>query len=173
MNPRTWRITTWWGKLIFAFGTMFVVPRVFAWLVLDVRIPGLVWVVISLLYPFAILLLGARIFRGKGEPVGARRPWWQMTARQKLSRRLGIFFAVLTALAVGVLVFSFYHPRNVASRLEVILWIFYAGFPGFLYLNSALRLPPGPEAHRIPDANHLLTDPNRPVPEARCGLRRG
>ena len=73
-----------------------------------------------------------------------------MTARQKLSRRLWIFLAVLTALGVGVLVFSFFHPEDVASRLEVILWIFYAGFPGFLYLNSALRLPPDSKRTELP-----------------------
>jgi hypothetical protein len=123
---------------------------VFVWVAFYTGIPGQVWLVASFLYLFAVLLLGARIFRGKGEPVGARRPWWQMTARQRLSRRLGIFFAVLTALSVGVLVFSFGHPLSRGSRPELILWILCAGVPCFLYLNSAVRLPPDPKRAKIP-----------------------
>lgn len=150
MNPRTWRITTWWGKAIYVIGTVFVVPRAFAWVSLFRGIPGLIFLVISLLYPFAILLFGARIFRGKGEPIEARRPWWQMTARQKLSRRLGIFFAVLTALSLGVLIFSISHPITRVSLLDVLLWILFAGLPCFLYLNSAVRLPPDPKGAKVP-----------------------
>ena len=55
------------------------------------------------------------IFRGRDEPVEPPRAWWRMTAWPTLSRRLGILFAVLTA--VGVVGVALARWRAFAARL--------------------------------------------------------
>ena len=146
MNPRTWRITTWWGKLIYIFGAWFVAVRVLDLLFGLLGVAGLTSSLIFLIYDFAVLFIGARIFRGKGEPVAAPRPWWQMTARQKLSSNLGSWLAVLTTLTVVGLVISFVTHLG-PSNLDIVLLVLYFGVPAYLYLNSAARL----KSERKPD----------------------
>jgi hypothetical protein len=41
------------------------------------------------------ILLGARVFRGRGEAIEPPRRWWRMTARPTLSWVLGILFLAL------------------------------------------------------------------------------
>ncbi len=138
MNPRTWRITTWWGKLIYVFGAWFVAVRALDVLFGLIGVGGLASSVLFLVYDFAVLLIGARIFRGKREPVAPTRPWWQMTARQKLSNNLGSWLAVLTTLAVVGLVISFF--TGLGPKLDIVVLVVYVGVPAYLYLNSAARL---------------------------------
>ena len=151
MNPRTWRITTWWGKLIYVFAAWFVAVRVIDLLFGVLGVTGLGATVFFLVYDFAVLLVGARIFRGKGEPVAASRPWWQMTARKKLSNNLGSWLAVVTTLAVAALVISFFSPFG-SSKSDLVLLVLYFGVPTYLYLNSAARLQSAPK----PDADTPL-----------------
>ncbi|RXZ72279.1 hypothetical protein [Agromyces albus] len=94
---------------------------------------------------FGALLLGARIFRGRGEEVEPPRAWWRMTARPTLSRRLGILFVVLSLLGAVSLVLEVtgvYAPLPltgddmVASSRGIVELAIVA----YLYLNSAVRL---------------------------------
>lgn len=69
------------------------------------------------------------------------RPWWQMTARPKLSRNLGVLFAVVTAsviLGLALELAGVTEPalNPVASVFGLIEFAALA----FLYLNSAVRL---------------------------------
>ena len=156
MHPRTWRITSWWGKLLYVFGALFVAGRSLAWLFGLLGVPALVWVVIAVVFDLAILVIGARIFRGKGEPAAPPRPWWQMTARKKLSRRLGITFVVFTGWLVLWLVLTFVLGRSLHySIVEIVSDFVYVAVPAFLYLNSAARLKPEPKPDQFTPVVHF------------------
>jgi uncharacterized SAM-binding protein YcdF (DUF218 family) len=93
------------------------------------------------------LLLGARLFRGGDEAIVPARPWWRMTARPTLSRRLGILFAVLAASVVVVLILTAVGayetlpqtPTGETIAIYVTNALENAAF-AYLYLNSAVRL---------------------------------
>lgn len=151
MHTRTWRITSWWGKLLYVFCTWFVAGRLLLWLFDLLGGPAQAWSVISVVFDLAILVIGARIFRGKGEPIAPPRPWWQMTARKNLSRRLGITFVVFTGLLVLWLVLSLVLGRSLHySSNEIASDFVYVVVPAFLYLNSAARLKPEPKPEQFP-----------------------
>ncbi len=82
-----WRITTWWGKLIYVLCAYLVAGRIIGWLMQGLHLPEPAVSIIGFATNVATLLIGARIFRGKGEPVAPPRPWWQMTARRKQTSR--------------------------------------------------------------------------------------
>jgi hypothetical protein len=84
------RIVSWYFKLAYVVGASLVGFPVFA-LFNILRLP-LVGNLASTAVTLAGIVLGARVFRGRDEPVTPRRPWWQMTARPLLSRVLGIIF---------------------------------------------------------------------------------
>ncbi|NEN05829.1 hypothetical protein G3T36_08080 [Diaminobutyricibacter tongyongensis] len=136
------RITTWWGKLLYVFGFWLVFSSLIGGALLNwtgIDDPG--YQIYSLITVLGAYLIGARIFRGRGENPALPRPWWQMTARPKLSRRLGIVFVVLTALSVIMLVVDLlrvgpgpFAPVNDAFSVIV------SGILAYLYLNSAARL---------------------------------
>ncbi|MEO7018132.1 MAG: hypothetical protein ABI067_16590 [Leifsonia sp.] len=105
------------------------------------------WVIVSLFLSLAACLAGARMFRGKDEPVDPPRQWWRMTSRPTLARRLGILFLVLAvARVISALatVFGWFGPSRSESAdwtlLSEILDVIQLGFLAFLYLNSAVRL---------------------------------
>ncbi len=149
MNPRTWRITSWWGKLIFAFGALFIGGPLLGRLLDVLGVAALLSFLILGIFDVGILLLGARIFRGKYEPVAPARPWWQMTARKKLSSNLGSWLAVVTALMAVGLVLSFFTTIGY-SPLQTAIVVLYFGIPAHLYLNSAARLEPEPKPEQLP-----------------------
>lgn len=63
----------------------------------------------------AIILLGARIFRGAGEELDSPRPTWQMTSRPTMSRRFGKIarvLAILTAIDIPLLYLNELVPRD-------------------------------------------------------------
>ena len=155
MNPRAWRITTWWGKLIYVFGAWFVAGRVLQSLWGLAGVSGGASLALISIFDIGVLLIGARIFRGKGEPIVPRRPWWQMTARKKLSRRLGIWLTVFTVLLVGSFVLSFFHPVRGSSHLDIIVSVLSCGIPAYLYLNSAAHLTAEPKPDQFPMMVHL------------------
>ncbi|GAA1448282.1 hypothetical protein [Leifsonia poae] len=74
-----------------------------------------------------------RVFRGAGEPVAPRRPWWRMTARPALSGVLGLAYG-LVALVNLVLSFAGFGSASgfVSILVEAVLAV--------LFLNSAKRL---------------------------------
>ncbi|GAA1751147.1 hypothetical protein [Agromyces humatus] len=83
-------------------------------------------------------VLGARLFRGAGEAVAPKRPWWRMTAWPTLSKNLGILFAFM---AVS---FVFLAVRAVGAAqvptVDPIIGALQFAVLAFLYLNSAVRL---------------------------------
>ncbi|AMM20102.1 hypothetical protein AX769_07895 [Frondihabitans sp. PAMC 28766] len=102
------------------------------------RTPELVVQIITGLLHLALLLYAARIFRGRYEEVEPPRLWWQMTARAKLSRRLGILasFGVLFAIVAFVVSF-FVPPRDSVSDGIALVD---DAIRAYLYLGSAVRL---------------------------------
>jgi hypothetical protein len=103
-------------------------------------------VLTSAVTDFGALLLGARIFRGRGEAVEPPRAWWRMTARPTLSRRLGILFVVLSLLGAVSLVLEatgIYAPLPALTGDDVVVYarvILEYAVIAYLYLNSAARL---------------------------------
>jgi len=146
MQPRALRITTWWGKLLYVFGAWFVAGRLLWWMFASIGTPQSNSLVILVPFDLALLVVGARIFRGSGEPVAPPRPWWKMTARRKLSTVLGIIFAVSAAWLTLWLVLSFALGRAVHNSIaEIVSTFVYVLVPAFLYLNSAARLKSEPK----------------------------
>ncbi len=102
------------------------------------------------------ILLGARIFRGRGEPVQPPRRWWRMTARPRLSWVLGILFLVLSVSgAIGLVLGAFgvgdTIPASAGGVASTVIVVLESGVIAALYLNSAVRLrrlgvpPPEPK----------------------------
>jgi hypothetical protein len=139
------RITRWHAKLIFVVSVMaggFVIGRVMT----AAGVWPYVASVTNSIILLAGLLLGARIFRGRGEAIEPARPWWQLTARPTLSRRLGIVsavgagFALISGVlaAVGVPVFA--DESRVDSVLVYFDSLVFYGVVAFLYFTSAAHL---------------------------------
>jgi uncharacterized membrane protein YfcA len=139
MQLRPWRITSWWGKLSYALIAMFGVGSGLTWLLGVLGLTAIASLVVSGLFDIVVLLVGARIFRGRGEPVAPPRPWWQMTARQKLSSNLGSWLAVVTGVMAVCFVLSLFDPAR-TYLAESALLVLYFAIPTYLYLNSAARL---------------------------------
>lgn len=139
------RIVRWEFKALYVVGVI-LLGWVIAGLLRAVGAAEIGVVLISAVIDFGVLLLGARIFRGRGEAVEPPRAWWRMTARPTLSRRLGILFVVLSLFNVAAVVFTatgVYAPVPELGGADVFVYSFgileYAAI-GYLYLNSAIRL---------------------------------
>ncbi len=99
-------------------------------------------------------VLGARVFRGAGEAVAPRRPWWRMTAWPTLSRNLGVLFAFMAVSFVFLAVRAAQAAVPIYSVLDSTIGALQFSVLAFLYLNSAIRLTRGgiskPERFRPP-----------------------
>ena len=101
-------------------------------------------------YDVAIILFGARVFRGAGEQVDAPRVSWRMTSRPTMSRRFGKVarvLAVLTVVFIPILYLSELVPREHPLRpltpwdgITLGLSALEFAVIAFLYLRSARRL---------------------------------
>jgi membrane protease YdiL (CAAX protease family) len=140
------RIIRWKLKLAYAFAAIVVIFAIGALLrALDVA--AIAVLLLGTLLDFAALFFGARVFRGRGEAIEPRRPWWRMTARPTLSRRLGILFLVVAVYALVSLVLTASGVAALrptaddgASVSLQVLGVLENGGIAFLYLNSAARL---------------------------------
>jgi hypothetical protein len=140
------RIVRWELKLVSVVGAMvagFAIP----WLLRALGTMELPVIVIGFFFDLAAILLGARVFRGRGEAIDPPRPWWRMTARPTLSRRLGILFLVLTVwTAVGTILATIGVPSpgsmvaDGAAVVAGLIGVLEFGGIAALYLNSAVRL---------------------------------
>ena len=149
------RIIRWELKLLYVIGAIGV-GFVLAGLLRAWGMQETVALLTTSAFDVAALLLGARLFRGRGEAIEPPRQWWRMTARPTLSRRLGILFVVLAAGSVVVLILTaagVYGPLPQTSPGDAIAMYITAvleyGTFAYLYLNSAVRLkragaPPKP-----------------------------
>ena len=154
------RITRWQGKLLFVLGVLLV-----GWIVGGVLramgAPYLAQIIAGAITDVVGLLLGARIFRGRGEPVGPPRAWWQMTARPPLSRRLGVLFLVLTVMSVAAMFIDVVAPSAAGPATDVpvvIVGTLEFAAIAWLYLNSAARLrrlPVPPKEPRFRPTIHV------------------
>lgn len=140
------RIVRWELKLAYVVAAIVMIFAITALLgALDVA--EMAVFLLGTLLDFTALLFGARVFRGRGEAIEPPRPWWRMTARPTLSRRLGILFLVLALVALAGLVLAAFGmpepgptvPIGFPGFVELLVLLQYGGF-AFLYLNSAIRL---------------------------------
>ncbi|MBT2518414.1 hypothetical protein J7E29_13285 [Streptomyces sp. ISL-90] len=139
------RTVRWEFKALYVVGVI-LLGWVIAGLLRMSGLAGIGVVLISAVIDFGVLLLGARIFRGRGEAVEPPRAWWRMTARPAWSRRLGILFVVLSLCNVATVVFTatgVSAPVPDLGGADVFVYSFaiveYA-VVAYLYLNSAIRL---------------------------------
>jgi|GEM_PF-1005767 len=94
----------------------------------------------------ALFVVGARLFRGQDELRDPPRPWWRMTARATLSRRLGVLFAVLAgAMALSGLGLMLPRPpgRPPVAPIDVVTvttTVLTYGAVAVLYIISGRRL---------------------------------
>jgi hypothetical protein len=155
------RIIRWQLKLVYVVGAIVMSWAIVA-LLRALATPEILELLITLVFDVAALLFGARVFRGRGEAIEPPRPWWRMTARPTLSRRLGVLFFVLGAgslLAIILTAVGAYEPIPPASMSDsiaiyVTTALEYGAF-AYLYLNSTVRLtrlgvPPKPP--KVPKA---------------------
>jgi hypothetical protein len=136
------RIVRWELKLAYAAGA-WIIGSPIAWLLAWFGAPDAVLVLAGSVVTLAGFVVGARIFRGRGEPIEPPRPWWRMTARPTLSRRLGILFAVLAALSVMTLLLraaGVSAAPGSTGPFETVVVTIETGILAYLYLNSATRL---------------------------------
>ncbi len=143
------RIRRWYVKLLFVVG---VWATGLIWIPLDaLGVPDIAVSILTTTVSLGGILYGARVFRGKGEPDEPARPWWQMTARRRLSRVIGSLATIASVASVVTLVGVALGWESAVRSVErltlsesIISALFYATV-AFLYLNSAARLPkPGP-----------------------------
>lgn len=134
------RITRWELKLVYVISAWLVtgIPAwILFWLGANATFVNLLNVALSL----TAVLFGARVFRGRGEPVKPERPWWQMTAWPKLSRRLGTLFTAFAMILVLNTTLEIAGVVQPAVSLDVaIINVIQLAALAYLYLNSAVRL---------------------------------
>lgn len=148
------RITKWYVKLAYVVAA-WLVGFPFIALFNAMKSPSWVGNMADSLLTIGAVVLGARLFRGRGEPVEPRRPWWKFTAWARLSRVLGIVFACIVVSTVITIVAAALGVERSVQSIEritlagtVINGVFFL-ILAFLYLNSASRMkwmvPPGRE----------------------------
>ena len=138
------RIVRWELKTLYIV-VAWIVGFVVAGLLRSLGSPTVVLESANALTTFVPFALAVRIFRGRDEPVEPPRAWWRMTAWPTLSRRLGILFAVLTAVGVvGVALLLAGVPGAVAPAqggvAVSVSSTLQFGVLAFLYLDSAIRM---------------------------------
>ena len=109
------------------------------------ELPDVVVGVVTLAIDLTAILLGARVFRGRGEAIEPPRRWWRMTARPTLSWVLGILFlalwvAGLLGVASDTLGVGGATPMAADDLALTIVVMIEYGVIAALYLNSAVRL---------------------------------
>ena len=88
------RIVRWELKAAYVVAA-YLVGFAIASLLRATELPDVVVGVVTSVVDLTAILLGARVFRGRGEAIEPPRRWWRMTARPTLSWVLGILFLAL------------------------------------------------------------------------------
>ena len=99
------RITSVPGKFAFA-ATWWVGGAAIGQLFNLLSVPDSAWVPFITSWDLAFLIVGAQIFRARGEAIESVRPWWQATGRPRASRVLGKFTAIGSALQLVAVVLT-------------------------------------------------------------------
>ena len=137
------RITAWYVKLAYIIGVSLTWLPILA-LMNAAGTPRLAESVANAILTLGGILLGARLFRGRGELIAPPRPWWRMTSRPRLSRIVGglAVAGVVSSLSLFVTA-ALGLDTQTLERLTIgdtiTVAILYAVI-AFLYLNSAVRL---------------------------------
>jgi hypothetical protein len=129
---RPWRITAWWVKTLFVVTAVVVLwplDAVLRWISLPVELVAFLSVVVS----WIAILIGARVFRVRGESAEPR-PWWQFTGRPRLSFVVG--WACIAVMAVYVITAP---ESELTLGEDVISFLAYAVI-GAAYFTSGVRL---------------------------------
>jgi hypothetical protein len=126
------RKTRW--KLAYCAAALFaivVLNRVFDRL----GLPEIVHEAASSALFLAVFLIGARSFRGEGEPVLQPRRWWRTTARPRAGLTLSVLFLAGVLIAV---VSALTRPaaQSITNAGSAITYAVLAG----AYVNSSIRL---------------------------------
>ena len=138
------RIVRWELKAAYVVAA-YLVGFAIASLLRAVELPDVVVGLVTAAVDLTAILLGARVFRGRGEAVEPPRRWWRMTARPTLSWVLGILFLALWIAGVLGVAFDTLGVGGAAPMaaddlaLTIVVMIEY-GMIAALYLNSAVRL---------------------------------
>jgi hypothetical protein len=149
------RIVRWYSKFLYVVGALLVGHAVDA--LLDaLHTPGLVSGLLNAAVTLASVILGARLFRGRDEPVEPPRAWWRMTARPRLSRVLGIIAAIDSASIVLISISAALGGERSVQLLDRLTYeeaainAVLGAIIAFLYLNSAVRQGKLPVSAREP-----------------------
>jgi len=149
------RITRWYFKVLYVVGAWLVgFPAQSLLTALDA--PALVGSLLITAITLASVIVGARLFRGRGEPVAPRRPWWKVTARPLLSRVLGLIFTLSLASTLLLVITATLGVAQSAQSLgrmtilDTTTSAVLSAALAFLYLNSAARLAKMPVPIREP-----------------------
>ena len=138
------RIVRWELKAAYVVAA-YLLGFAIASLVRATELPDVVVGVVTSVVDLTAILLGARVFRGRGEAIESPRRWWRMTARPTLSWVLGILFLALWIAGLLGVAFDTLGVGGAAPMaaddlaLTIVVMIEY-GVIGALYLNSAVRL---------------------------------
>jgi hypothetical protein len=138
------RIVCWELKLAYVVGAL-VLGFVIVSLLALTRLPDPIIGMVRFGIDLTAVLLGARTFRGRGEPIEPPRAPWRMTARPRLSQVLGILFAVLfVGGALGMLFDALgvaSGPAGTAGTIAGnVIALVELALIAALYLRSAVRL---------------------------------
>ena len=155
------RITTVPGKLVFILVWWlggFLVALPFRYVELP-EVPAAA-LTLSTAWDLAFLILGAQIFRARGEAIAPVRPWWQATGRAKASRALGALTAIGAASGLLGLIASIITGDWVLNPYGSAYVILTYSVVAAFYLNSASRLKaPGagaPPPLKVPRAGRIV-----------------
>ena len=96
-----------------------------AYLVFPAEPVHVVWSVVAT----ALVIVLARSFRGRGEPVDPPRPWWRLTAFPRASWWLGVLYLVSTPAVFAT-------AEGAGDVMDAITSLFFAA----AFLNCAARL---------------------------------
>jgi hypothetical protein len=137
-GARAVRIRTWYGKLgyvVVAVALVYLAP------IIPVGAAGAG--ILRSALTFALILLGARLFRGVDEEVAPPRPWWRMTAAVPSGILLGSVFALVALLsAVGYvgLTASTLPQKNVTLLPALLVNAVLSAVLAYLFYGSSRRL---------------------------------
>ena len=140
---RTIRIASWPLKLVVVVGLWLAGSLALFGIVLT-GVPEVVVAVMTYVIRVGSVLLAARVFRGKDEPVEPARQWWRITAWASLSGALGALFVLASVVSVIVTASALDNSQRGHQPLagaydpaaSALIYVTLA----FLYLNSAIRL---------------------------------
>jgi len=129
------RITEVWVKAAYIAIGWFLLPLAASRLLTPIGAPEPVALGLELAWTFAVVLLGCRIFRVRGEEVEPPRRWWRATGRPAAGFVLSAFMivAALTFVVPPFTMPDYLRWWYAATSLPI------AGF----YLHSSIRLARG------------------------------